>query len=84
MPEEHVKRLHGVFMKLNSAGLKLKPIKCEFFKKRITYLGHIVSEKGIEVNLKETEAVKTWPRLQTVTNVRACLGFTNQYRKFIP
>ena len=33
-PQEHIKRLHGVFAKLASAGLKLKPNNCEFFKKR--------------------------------------------------
>ena len=56
-PQEHIKRLHGVFQKLASAGLKLKPSKCEFFKKKITYLGHVVLEKGIEVDPKKTEAV---------------------------
>ena len=83
-PQEHIKRLHGVFQKLASAGLKLKPSKCEFFKKRITYLGHVVSEKGIEVDPKKTEAVQKWPIPKTVTDVRSFLGFTNQYRKFIP
>ena len=43
MPKEHIKRLRGVFSKLVQAGLKLKPRKCEFFKSRISYLGHIVS-----------------------------------------
>ena len=56
-PQEHIKRLHGFFQKLASAGLTLKPSKCEFFKKKITYLGHVVSEKGIEVDPKKTEAV---------------------------
>ena len=49
-PHEHIKRLCGVFQKLASAGLTLKPSKCEFFKKKITYLGHVVSENGIEVD----------------------------------
>ena len=49
-PQEHIKKLHGVFQKLASAGLKLKPSKHEFFEKKITYLGHVVSEKGIEVD----------------------------------
>ena len=31
-PEEHIERLKGVFEKLATAGLKLKPSKCEFFK----------------------------------------------------
>ena len=83
-PKEHIKRLRGVFQKLASAGLKLKPNKCEFFKKKITYLGHVVSEEGIEVDPKKTEAVKNWPVPETVTDVRSFLGFTNQYRKFIP
>ena len=83
-PQEHIKRLHGVFAKLASVGLKLKPNKCEFFKKRITYLGHVVSEKGIEVDPKKTEAVQKWPVPKTVADVRSFLGFTNQYRKFIP
>ena len=83
-PQEHIKRLHGVLQKLASAGLKLKPNKCEFFKKKITYLGHVVSEKGIEVDPKKTEAVWKWPVLKTVTDVRSFLAFTNQYRRFIP
>ena len=83
-PQEHIKRLRGVFQKLASVGLTLKPSKCEFFKKKITYLGHVVSEKGIEVDLKKTEAVQKWPIPKTVTDVRSFLGFTNQYRKFIP
>ena len=83
-PEEHIERLHGVFAKLASAGLKLKPSKCEFFKKRITYLGHVVSEDGIESDPKKTEAVSNWPQPVTVTDVRKFLGFTNQYQKFIP
>ena len=83
-PKEHIKRLRGVFQKLASAGLKLKPNKCEFFKKKITYLGYVVSEEGIEVDPKKTETVQNWPVPKTVTDVRSFLGFTNQYRKFIP
>ena len=34
------------------AGLKLKPSKCEFFRTRISYLGHVVSKDGIETDPK--------------------------------
>ena len=81
--EEHLVRLRGVFQKLREAGLKLKPSKCEFFKDRIAYLGHIVSKAGIETDPKKIKDIWEWPRPNTVTDVRQFLGFTNYYRKFI-
>ena len=83
-PEEHIERLRGVFEKLSAAGLRLKPSKCEFFKSRITYLGHIVSKGGIETEKKKVTAIQEWPILKTVTEVHRFLGFMNYYRKFIP
>jgi transposase InsO family protein len=82
-PEEHLERLEGVFKKLQEAGLKLKPSKCELFKQRITYLGHVVSDQGIETDTKKIEAIKSWPTPVTVTGVRSFLGFANHYRRFI-
>ena len=49
-PEEHIHRLRAVFEKLKAAGLKLKPSKCDFFKKEIKYLGHVVSEQGVSTD----------------------------------
>ena len=82
-PKDHIERLRGVFHKLFLAGLKLKPRKCEFFKSKTAYLGHIVSAKGIEIDPKTVEAVKNWTIPKTVTDVRSFLGFTNYYRRFI-
>ena len=80
---EHLGRLRGVFAKLDKACLKLKANKCEFFKTRITYVGHIVSSNGIGTDPKKVEAVKNWTVPKTVTDVRSFLGFTNYYRRFI-
>ena len=79
-PKEHIDRLRGVFHKLFLAGQKFKPKKCEFFKTKIAYLGHIVSAKGIETDPKKVETVKNWTVPKTVTDVRSFLGFTNYYR----
>ena len=73
----------GSVNKLAKAGLKLKPSKCEFFKSKITYLGHIVSAAGIETDPKKIEAVKNWTLPRTVTDVCSFLGFTNHYCRFI-
>ena len=79
MPEEHVKWLLSVFKKLDQTGLHLKPSKCKFFKKRVEYLGHIISENGIKTNPKKIEAIVKWPQLQTVTQMHSFLGFCNYY-----
>ena len=63
--------------------MKLKQSKCEFFKCRIAYLGHIVLDKGIETDSKKIEAIVDWPVPKTVHDVCSFLGFTNYYWKFI-
>ena len=83
-PEEHLVRLQVVFDKLKAAGLKLKPSKCELFRKQINYLGHVVGHKGVTSDPKKIEAVTEWPRPITVTEVRSFLGFVGYYRRFIP
>ena len=66
----HIERLEAVFQILAKAGLKLKPSKCDFFKKRIKYLGYIVSEEGVSTGPMKVEAVFNWPVPKTVYDVR--------------
>ena len=82
-PEEHLLRLRAVLEKLNQAGLKLKPSKCEFFKQKLIYFGHVVSKNGIQTDPKKVEAMCKWPVPTNVTEVRSFLGFTNYYQRFI-
>ena len=81
--KEHLKRLEGVFQKLKSAGLKLKPSKCELFNQSISYLGHVVSEEGVQTDPKKIAAVKEWERPHNVHTVRRFLDFVNYNKKFI-
>ena len=82
-PEDHIKRLEGVFEKLAQAGLKLKPSKCELFKAKLKYLGHIVSLDGIATDPATIETIQNWPVPKMVTDVHSFTGFTNYYHKFI-
>ena len=80
----NVHRLRAVFEKLKAASLKLKPSKCDFFKKEIKYLGHVVSEEGVSTDPDKIKSVTEWPQPTTVTEVRSFLGFVSYYRRFIP
>ena len=59
--ETHLKHLREVFQRLREANLKLKASKCNFFKKHIQYLGHLVSGEGIEPLPEKLESLKEMP-----------------------
>ena len=80
----HLKRLKAVFQKLEKAGLKLKPSKCELFWRQLAYLGHVISAKGVATDKGNIEAIKNWPTPTTVMEVRSFLGFRGYYCRFIP
>ncbi|WMV50724.1 hypothetical protein MTR67_044109, partial [Solanum verrucosum] len=56
---------------------------CEFWLRSVAFLGHIVSSKGNEVDQKKTDAVKSWPRPLSTTNIRNLLGLASYYRRFV-
>ena len=45
--EEHLHLLCVVFDQLREYNLKLKPLKCSFFKEEINHLAHRVSKQGV-------------------------------------
>ena len=81
--EDHFRHLEDVFERLESAGLKLKKSKCEFLKKEIHYLGHIISDKGIRPDEAKIDAIRNLPAPTTVKDVRAFIGMVGFYRNFI-
>ena len=82
--EETLKRLRTVMERLEAASLKLKPSKCKWFQRSMTYLGHVVSGEGIKCDPEKVSQVVNWPMPTTVTQVRGFLGLASYYRKFIP
>ena len=81
--EDHISRLEAVFSRLKQHGLKLKPSKCEFFKSSVRYLGHVVSEQGVQTDPDKIEALASWPEPSSIKELRSFLGFTGYYRRFI-
>ncbi|KAL4033202.1 hypothetical protein IC575_006288 [Cucumis melo] len=62
---EHEEHLHQVLETLRSNKLYAKFSKCEFWLKNVTFLGHVVSSKGVSVDPAKIEAVTNWPRPST-------------------
>ncbi|MCU7806226.1 MAG: RNA-directed DNA polymerase, partial [Candidatus Thiodiazotropha sp. (ex Lucinoma borealis)] len=81
--QTHIQRLSEVFSRLSNAGLKINAKKCQLFRDSVSFLGHIVSSSGISTDPEKISAVKNWGRPQNIHDIRAFLGTTSYYRKFI-
>lgn len=81
--EEHEQRLQRVLERLMTYGLKLAPEKCKFFQTSVKYLGHIVSERGVQTDPEKVKALKTCPIPTNLKELQSFLGFAGYYRRFI-
>ncbi|CAL2229372.1 unnamed protein product [Prunus armeniaca] len=70
----HMKHLKIVLRTLRWRQLYAKFSKCMFWLDRISFLGHVISAKGIYVDPQKVEAMVNWPRPTSVTEVRSFLG----------
>ena len=81
--ETHLDRIRQVFKRLQAAGFKLKPSKCELFRSEVTFLGHLITKNGIRPSPDKVKVMQCWKRPQTVTQVRSFLGFASYYGRYI-
>jgi len=81
--EEHIERLNNVMSKIKESGMLLSRTKCHFCLPKANYLGHVISEQGVETDPKKTEKIRTWPRPRNVDELRKFLGFSGYYRRFV-
>ena len=79
--EEQLHNLQLVFNRIKVANLKLSPKNCEFLKRKVKFVGHIVSEEGIEIDPSKTDKVTNWPKPQTPEDVRRFLRFVRILRE---
>ena len=81
--EEHEEHLRLTLKLLREHQLYAKLSKCDFYRDRIEYLGHIILEEGISVDPEKIEAIMNCPTPRNVTDVRSFMGLVGYYRRFI-
>ena len=86
--EEHMDDLVDLFKVLRKYGLKLPPHKCQFFKKKIVYMGlelQIQEDKVRYTPLKDKcDAIWNLESLKTLRQTRAFCSMVNFLSSFLP
>lgn len=59
--QEHNRNLEKVLARLRAHNLKLNPAKCKFLKTEVTYLGHLITDKGVTTDPSKHNVVKDYP-----------------------
>jgi hypothetical protein len=72
-----------VLQVLREYQLYAKLSKCSFYQNHIHYLGHIILEEGIIVDLENIEAIIGWSAPKNVTEVISFMGLAGYYKRFI-
>ena len=81
--EEYLINLETVLHRCIEKNLVLNWEKCHFMVNQGMVLGHILSEKGIEVDKAKIGLISKLPSPTNVKTVRQFLGHASFYRKFI-
>jgi len=79
----HERTLRELFTRLRQAGLKVNRKKCLFFQKKVPFLGHHVSAKGVEVIPGNVAAIADFPVPNTRKQLERFLGIATYYQKFV-
>lgn len=80
---DHNKNLQLVLNRLREVNLKLNVDKCQFLKKSIVYLGHTISERGVEPDPDKIEAILRYPVPTNVEETKRFVAMVNYYRNHI-
>jgi hypothetical protein len=81
--ETHEDHIRLVLQKLRDNQLYAKFSKCDFWLKEVAFLGHIITDGGIKIDLGKISEILNWKQLKDVSKIRSFLGLAGYYRRFI-
>ena len=69
--DQMLDRIELAFSRLKQYQLKIKPKKSFFFQTEVSFLGHVLSAKGISPNPEKVDKVRDWPVPKTSKEVHS-------------
>ena len=81
--EEHFQILDEVLSRLEKAGLKIKLRKCQFLKRQLDFLGHVIGTNRFKMQDKKIETILNYPPPKNAKGVKRFLGIIGYYSPFV-
>ena len=81
---DHEKELDKILYLLDKENLAIKLQKCEFAKKKITWLGYEITPTGITPTKKKCESINKLETPKTLKQLRSFMGCIHHLIKFTP
>lgn len=81
--EEHKEHLRIVLQILREHQLYAKYSKCDLFKDKIQYLGHVINKNRIAMDPEKVRTIMEWMVSKDVANITSFMGLTRYYRRFV-
>ncbi len=82
--DEHMVRLRSVLGRLRQYHLTAKPSKVVIGYRKLRFLGHTIGEGQMQPDPRKLDKIINLSRPTNKKQVRALIGLTSYYRKFIP
>ena len=81
--EEYLARLRQTFERLRLHGVTLNPKKCRFGLSEVEFVGHTISENGLDFSDEKKRKVVDFPKPRSASGVRGFLGLANYFRDHV-
>ena len=81
----HLQQLRKIFQGLDKASYHVRLTKCVFVQPEVEFLGHRLSNKGLQASPIKMSALAAWdPPMKKPKEVKQFLGLVMWYKAFIP
>jgi hypothetical protein len=82
--EEHIANVETVLLALREAHLYCSPKKTTLFCTEVTFLGHVISARGVEADASKVSRILDWPVPKSSHDVKSFLGLVRYIAQYLP
>ena len=81
--DKHLKGVRTLLEMISKAGFKLSGKKCQFAKRSVRFLGHVIDSTGVKPLPEKLEIIRSWETPKTEEELRRFVGVCTFWRKFV-